>query len=130
MVSAHRFAAERRAGKIGIRARWVVRSIAVKKRRRRVSTQELETIPAPPPTPIELWRWFDPDDLSGTVPLLPSPFAEVFRLYWQENLRVSEIAAQLQIPSATVMARLFRGTARLRKLLRERLPPKIKDERG
>jgi DNA-directed RNA polymerase specialized sigma24 family protein len=107
-----------------------MRSIAMKKRRRRLSTQELETIPVPAPTSIALWRWFDPDDLSGTVPLLPSPFAEVFRLYWQENLRVSEIAAQLQIPSATVMARLFRGTARLRKLLRERLPPKIKDEPG
>ena len=102
----------------------------MKKRRRRLSTQELETIPVAAPTSIALWRWFDPDDLSGTVPLLPSPFAEVFRLYWQENLRVSEIAAQLQIPSATVMARLFRGTAPASETSARASPAQDQDEPG
>jgi len=57
-----------------------MQGIAMKWWRRRLSTPESRAIPALAPTPIELWRWIDPDDLSAALPLLPSPFAEVFGL--------------------------------------------------
>ena len=91
--------------------------------RLRLSTRQWEAIPAPAPTLIEPWRWIDPDDLWAALPLLPPPYAEVVRLYWQEQLSFADIAHRLRIPISTVGARLYRGKVRLRQILRDRLSP-------
>lgn len=57
------------------------------------------------------------DGVYPQIMTLPGKSAEVLILYYYENMDTEEIARVLNIPAATVRARLSRGRKRLREVL-------------
>ena len=94
----------------------------------RLSRRKWESIKAPEPTSPEPWRWLGPEDLSAAIALLPSPYAEVMRMSVDERLCWADISRRLNIPIQIVGARLFRGRRQLLSILRDRLPPAVREQ--
>jgi RNA polymerase sigma-70 factor (ECF subfamily) len=59
----------------------------------------------------------DPDELQSALAELPEEYRSALILYYQEHLGYREIAAALEVPIGTVMSRLSRGKAHLRRRL-------------
>ena len=58
-------------------------------------------------------------ELLDAVRMLPEKYSAVIHLYYYEGYSIKEIAKMLGAPTATVGARLARGRARLRQMLKE-----------
>jgi RNA polymerase sigma-70 factor (ECF subfamily) len=91
-------------------------------RRRAPWADQLEQLPAPeqrrPDEPGEvLWEDLSSDDVRQALARCPAPLRVPFELQQFKGLSLSEIAATLGVPRATVATRLFRVRARLRRLL-------------
>lgn len=76
----------------------------------------LEAIPEPIEPAAEDGR-VDREELQTALAELPEEFRSVLTLYYQEHLSYREIAAMLEVPVGTVMSRLSRGKAHLRRRL-------------
>ncbi len=78
------------------------------------------------PEPVQLAESetpLDPDELQTVLAELPEEYRSALILYYQEHLGYREIAEALEVPIGTVMSRLSRGKAHLRrKLIREAEP--------
>ena len=79
------------------------------------------------PGQVEPWRYIDSADLQEAIAQLPLPFRTVIGLHLNEGLSFREIAGRLEVPCNTVAARMFRGRRQLRTILRERLPPDVRE---
>ena len=64
-------------------------------------------------------------DILDALDSLPDEYREAVYLADVEGLAYKEIAEILDIPSGTVMSRLHRGRAKLRKMLSERLEAEV-----
>ena len=64
-------------------------------------------------------------DILDALDALPDEYREAVYLADVEGLAYKEIAEILDIPSGTVMSRLHRGRAKLRKMLRERVEAEV-----
>lgn len=78
--------------------------------RRALSLEEAALAAAPPP---------EDGELLEAVRALPEKYAAAIHLYYYEGYSIKEIAKLLGAPAATVGARLARGRARLRQMLKE-----------
>lgn len=67
--------------------------------------------PLPPPTDI------DPEELQAALNELPEEFRSPLILYYFEEFTYKDIARQMDVPIGTVMSRLARGKAHLRRRL-------------
>jgi DNA-directed RNA polymerase specialized sigma24 family protein len=83
----------------------------------RLTPRQWERIPDQWEQPDEPWRAVPPEDLAAALCALDRPLAEVLLMY-RSGLQASEIAARTGLPAGTVVARLVRGSRRLRRLLR------------
>jgi RNA polymerase sigma-70 factor (ECF subfamily) len=87
----------------------------------------LDSIPEPgeePPTEAVV----DADELKAALAELPEEFRSPLVLYYQEHLGYREIAAVMDVPIGTVMSRLSRGKAHLRRRLLRDLTPVPDDD--
>jgi RNA polymerase sigma-70 factor (ECF subfamily) len=62
-------------------------------------------------------RAFDAEDLQAALDRLPSEFREVLVLFYFRDLKYRDIAEATETPLGTVMSRIARGKAALRRLL-------------
>jgi RNA polymerase sigma-70 factor (ECF subfamily) len=85
----------------------------------------LAEVAAPPP-PEEI----DGERLAAALAELPPEFRVVVLMFYFEDLSYQAIAAQLGIPIGTVMSRLSRAKAHLRRRLSEASPPRAIWPRG
>jgi DNA-directed RNA polymerase specialized sigma24 family protein len=93
----------------------------------RLSRRRWEAIRAPEPTSPEAWRWLEPEDVHAALPLLNKRLAQALRLSL-EGLSGDEISRRLNIPIRLAAALLFRGRRQLRPILRDRLPPDVREQ--
>ncbi len=81
-------------------------------KRRRASSEELDSLFAPPDDP-------DIDDtLPRAIMALPRKYREVVVLHYYQELKAREIAELLKLPVSTVTARLSRARKKLREHLK------------
>ncbi len=104
-----------------------VRSNRRRARARREMTEDLddrlsETVAFVPPVPAELTD----EEVLEALRLVPEAYREVIVLSDVEEMSYREIAAALRIPLGTVMSRLHRGRALLRRQLS---PARLGEER-
>jgi DNA-directed RNA polymerase specialized sigma24 family protein len=93
----------------------------------RITRRQWEAIPAPEPATPQAWRWVEPEDLSEAIGLLPPQVATPYRLRL-DGLGYEDISRGLKVPVQIVARRLFRARRQLRAILREHLPPAIREE--
>jgi len=72
-----------------------------------------ETVAFVPPVPLHITD----EDILAALKGIPEPYQDIILLCDVEELSYKEIAAALNIPIGTVMSRLHRGRALLRKAL-------------
>ncbi len=93
---------------------WLIRTTLCRasdiRRRAALSLEEAALAAAPPP---------EDGELLEAVRALPEKYAAAIHLYYYEGYSIKEIAKLLGAPAATVGARLARGRARLRQMLKE-----------
>jgi RNA polymerase sigma-70 factor (ECF subfamily) len=77
----------------------------------------LESVLEPADDPSEDFP-LDAEELQGALNRLPEEYRAAIVLYYLEDMSYRDIAAALEVPIGTVMSRLSRGKAALRKLLR------------
>jgi RNA polymerase sigma-70 factor (ECF subfamily) len=70
--------------------------------------------------------WLDREALQLALSELPDEFRIIVLMFYFEELSYKEIAEQLDIPIGTVMSRLSRGKAHLRKRLEPGVPAELK----
>jgi len=70
-----------------------------------------------PAAPADLPSGLDGEAVMRALSSLPLEYREPLILFYLEDLSYTEIASILGVPMGTVMSRLSRGKARLRKLL-------------
>jgi RNA polymerase sigma-70 factor (ECF subfamily) len=68
---------------------------------------------------LNLLRLADKAALTSAMEKLPSPLLEVVLLCDVEEMKYKEIAAVLEVPMGTVMSRIARARAQMRRLLEE-----------
>ena len=84
-----------------------------------------EMLPDQQPNPEELCcRRELAERLANATTQLPPKWRKTFQFRYLHDLSVSETAHLLQVPDGTVKARLSRGSARLKKILRKSLQGK------
>jgi RNA polymerase sigma-70 factor (ECF subfamily) len=91
-------------------------------RRRAPWVQRLEQLPAQDHRPLDepgevVWEDLSSDDVKRALARCPAPLRIPFELQQFQGRSLSEIAAILKVPRATVATRLFRVRARLRRIL-------------
>jgi RNA polymerase sigma-70 factor (ECF subfamily) len=102
-----------------------------RKRRREPLTQDVHETPvaAPDPAPpAPAWLDITPEQLNAALSRLGEEFRVVYVLHTVENKSYKEIAAQLDIPVATVGTRLIRARRKLKTLLAPQLAEEAGDE--
>ena len=91
--------------------------------RRRVPwVQRMDQLPAQDHRPLDepgeaVWEDLSSDDVKRALARCPAPLRVPFELQQFQGRSLSEIAAILKVPRATVATRLFRVRARLRRIL-------------
>jgi RNA polymerase sigma-70 factor (ECF subfamily) len=99
----------------------ILHNIRGNRRRARVRRQaveahadwSIETVAFVPPVPAHITD----EDILAALKGIPEPYQDIILLCDVEELSYKEIAAALEIPVGTVMSRLHRGRAQLRKVL-------------
>lgn len=95
--------------------------LRIRRRGKKVTTQEEEILEAV--APIVEPDVVNPMDASAAVELLQE-IDEIYRapltLFYLEDMAYKEISEQLDVPIGTIMSRLSRGKATLKKLLLDR----------
>ncbi|QDU30755.1 ECF RNA polymerase sigma factor SigE [Anatilimnocola aggregata] len=123
-------AAERAAG-------WlfaVLRSCFLRSRRKKIPLTSEDQFPldnvAAQPAGEADDSWLDRETLQAALAEMPDEFKLVVLMFYFEDLTYKEIAAQLEVPIGTVMSRLSRGKAHLRRRLAPETAPEPLAERS
>ncbi|WP_425615538.1 RNA polymerase sigma factor [Anatilimnocola sp. NA78] len=99
----------------------VLRSCFLRSRRKKIPLANEEQFPldsvAAQPAGEADDSWLDRETLQAALAEMPDEFKLVVLMFYFEDLSYKEIAAQLEIPIGTVMSRLSRGKAHLRRRL-------------
>lgn len=99
----------------------VLRSCFLRSRRKRIPLTSEEQFPldsvAAQPAGEADDSWLDRETLQAAIAEMPDEFKLVVLMFYFEELSYKEIAVQLEIPIGTVMSRLSRGKAHLRRRL-------------
>lgn len=107
----------------------VLRSCFLRTRRKRLTLIDEEHYPldaiASQPGGESSDAWIDREALQFALSDMPDEFKLVVLMFYFEDLSYKDIAAQLEIPIGTVMSRLSRGKAHLRRCLAEPASPAI-----
>jgi RNA polymerase sigma-70 factor (ECF subfamily) len=107
----------------------VLRSCFLRTRRKRMPLVDEEHFPldsvADQPAGESSDAWIDREALQGALSDMPDEFKLVVLMFYFEDLSYKEIATQLDVPIGTVMSRLSRGKAHLRRRLTESSPTAI-----
>jgi RNA polymerase sigma-70 factor (ECF subfamily) len=96
-----------------------------RKRKREPRTEDVHEVPvaAPEASPTApAWLDITPEQVRGALGSLGAEFRAVYQLHTVEGKSYKEIAAQLDIPIATVGTRLIRARRKLREILAPQLP--------
>lgn len=104
----------------------IVRNAYLKNRRHPVVGLPAFELPDDPPTtaaPFDI----DPEELQETLKSLPEEYQTPLVLFYFQALSYKELADLLNVPLGTIMSRLSRGKALLRKRLLEKIerPEKV-----
>jgi RNA polymerase sigma-70 factor (ECF subfamily) len=84
---------------------------------------QLALVPGRMPDPEEeMLRQHDRDELRQALDQLPESFRTAIVLVELQGLSCEEAAAAMGTPRGTVLSRLYRGRARLRQILEEKVP--------
>jgi RNA polymerase sigma-70 factor (ECF subfamily) len=84
---------------------------------------QLALVPGQMPDPEEeVLRQHDRDELRHALAQLPETFRTAIVLVELQGLSCEEAAAAMGTPRGTVLSRLYRGRARLRQILEEKVP--------
>jgi RNA polymerase sigma-70 factor, ECF subfamily len=84
---------------------------------------QLALVPGQMPDPEEeVLRQLDRDELRHALAQLPETFRTAIVLVELQGLSCEEAAAVMGTPRGTVLSRLYRGRARLRQILEEKVP--------
>ncbi len=92
--------------------------------RRVIPLDDLAEVAEPVPDPLPE---IDPDQLREALMELPEGFRTPLVLFYFEDFSYRDIAAQMDLPLGTVMSRLARAKAFLRRRLVEPAPPVLAD---
>jgi RNA polymerase sigma factor (sigma-70 family) len=93
-----------------------------------LTRRQWESIRDPGLTVPEASRWISSEDLEEAIAALTPAHAEALRLFFRGGLSFAEIARRLDIGVGTVGARIHRGRCKLREILRDRLPPAVREQ--